>query len=78
MKRGLQIEGEDDISFSVRLLKSSRLCGHIFRRADIVSYYVCGLKPSAREMVAKQVRILHVLDRTNLAAVNLAPVAIGK
>jgi len=76
--RGNQKDGEDEAAFATRLSKSSRLCRHVFRKADVVNYFVCGLKPSVREMVAQHVRMMPVADRTNLAAVKQAAVAVGK
>lgn len=76
--RAGQREGEDEAKFAVRLSSSSRLCRHVFRKADVVNYYLCGLKPSVRELVAQHVRMMSPADRVNLAAVKQAAVAIGK
>lgn len=49
----------------------------MFRKADVVSYYICGLKPSAWEPVAQHVLLDPVEDLLNLDDVKQAAVAIG-
>lgn len=71
-------EGEDEASFASSILKSRRTCGNVFCKADVVKYYVFGLKDTVREIVAQKVRIKPLMDRTNLVAVKLATVEIGK
>lgn len=76
--RAEQREGEDEERFEVRLSTSSRFYSHVFRKADVVNYYLCGLKPSVCELVAQHVRMMSPADRENLAAVKQAAVSIGK
>lgn len=59
---GFQREGSDEGSFYSHLLKISRTIGIVFRKSDVVIYYVCGLKTSVRDIVAQKERIMPIKD----------------
>lgn len=50
----------------------------MFRKADVAKYYLCGLKDSVIKMMAQRVKILPIVDRTNMGAVKLSAMDIGK
>lgn len=62
----------------MRLSTNGWLCRHVFRKADVVNCYVCGLKLSVRKMVAENVRLLPIAKKTNLPSVKRAAVEIVK
>lgn len=74
--RATKNEGEDEKKFSTRMFTSKIQRKHVFRKEDAVNYYILYLKPSVREMVAQNLRLMPAADRLNLSAVKKAVVAI--
>lgn len=51
-------EDEDEESFTDRIYKYARLYGHTYSKAEVVKNYVQGLKPSVRESIEEDVRLM--------------------
>lgn len=62
-------EGEDEANFATRLAKSRTRYRHVLRKADVVNYFVCGMKPSVREVVSQHGLLLPMEERTNIVSV---------
>lgn len=72
-----QGEAKYEASLSSRYSKSSRLCVIVLRRLDIDKYNIFRLKPTVKQIVAKQVHMLPRVDQKSLATVKLSAEAIG-
>lgn len=50
----VQLEEKDDgAKFSLRISKDIHLCRNVFRKADVVNYFLYGFKPAVRELLAQ-------------------------
>lgn len=56
VSRAGQRNGEDEAEFAERISKAARLCRHVFRKEELINYYVQGFRTAVREMVSQHVR----------------------
>lgn len=52
VKRAQGGRSEDETTYPASISKDSRLCRHVFRKNNIVNFYVSRLPPSVSEVVA--------------------------
>lgn len=55
--------------YSGRISKANRVFQHVFRKSDIVKYFVCWPNYRFHDLVSEHVRMIPTRDRTNLRTV---------
>lgn len=73
-----QLPDEDEAGFEISLSECSRGYRNVFRKENIVKFYVSRPKNSVRIFVVQNVQLMPIAYSTNLAAVNQADMAIGR
>lgn len=64
-----QSDREIESKFVERVSKAARLCCHVSSKGELVNYYVQGLRPAIREILAQQVRWMPKGEISSFSAV---------